>query len=370
MDSKPRKMRKIAQIVESFAYGTAKSSVQLCRMLDDSSITFYYGVREGTDREITDADSSINWVPLPGKGATRHLTNLRFLIKHLDPQTEIIHGQSTYGGAYAKFVGLFHRKPQVFYSPRGFSFLRENLPRPLRWSFWLFEKITAPLCLTIACGPSEYRIARSLSTRVRQINNAGVVPDDVDVARIGSGILTVGRVGPQKGFDLFLDIARKTPESQFTWIGEPDPGFEHWTDELPANVELIPGLPHHEVLERLRDCRFVLLPSRWEGLSRFLIETLCHGKAFVTSTCAANVDCLRRSEEGDRFENGYSCKTLDEYAAAIQKLEANDEELLNMQSASLDYAMTEFSLDVVRENWRELYGLKTSNQFPALQEQS
>ena len=70
---------RIVQVVESFTYGTAKSVKQLCAMFPDDDITVFYGTREGTHLELRDLNERVCWMPLPGRGATKHLRNIGFL---------------------------------------------------------------------------------------------------------------------------------------------------------------------------------------------------------------------------------------------------------------------------------------------------
>ena len=364
---------KVVQIAESFAYGTAKSVKQLVGILkEDHDVTVFYGERDGTGLEQHGLDPSVRWIKLPGTGPLRHLTNLRFLLKQIPNESVVIHGHSSFGGAYAKALGVFRPNSRVLYSPRGYAFLRSDYRWIQRKLFWMFERLTAGLCQTVACGPSELSYAKGMSPKAMQIGNGWEIPTDVDTAQVGSGVVTVGRISMQKGFDLLLEMARKLPAVQFDWIGseEQGQGQDSMRKNVPANVNIIDYMPHQEVLQKIRSARFVLLPSRWEGLSRFLVESVCLGKAIVTSECEANVDCLRKGDVG--FQNGFKCGNTDEYIAAIQKLLKDDQIVREMQQASLAYARDSFDIETISQQWRDLYlpsdhsGSVPSNEEQAL----
>gem|GEM_PF-4349135 len=364
---------KVVQIAESFAYGTAKSVKQLVGILKcDHDVTVFYGERDGTGLEQHELDPTIRWIKLPGTGPLRHVTNLRFLLKQISNDTSVIHGHSSFGGAYAKALGVFRPKSRILYSPRGYAFLRSDYRWILRKAFWTFERLSAGFCETVACGPSELSYAKAMSpTKSTQIGNGWKIPTSVDTEQVGNGVVSVGRISMQKGFDLFLDIVRKLPEVQFDWIGSEEEGQVSMRKNVPSNVNIIDYMPHEEVLQKIRNARFVLLPSRWEGLSRFLVESVCLGKAIVTSECDANVDCLRKGTLG--FENGFKCGNTEEYVAAIQKLLDDDQMVRAMQNASLAYAKSSFDIATISQQWRDLYlqsdrsgAVPSNEQSPAI----
>jgi len=353
---------KIAQVVESFCYGTAKSVKQLCDILkDEHEVTVYYAHRDGTDVDEADLAPDINWVKLPGSGPIGHLRNLLFLYRHIGRDTQLMHGHSSIGGAYVKFLSPF-LPARVLYSPRGYAFLRSDYSKVFRALFRTFEQVTSPLCETVACGPSEMEIAQKIARKTHEIGNGWTIDHDVDSDAIGNGkIMGVGRISIQKGFDIFLQIARQLPDVPFTWIGSAETGQEHLAADIPPNVEVKPYLPHDELLAQLVASRFILLPSRWEGLSRFLIESACAGKAIVTSRCASNVDCLVPPADGNQYANGFSCDTTEDYVAAITELVQNDDLVRKMQRASLQHARETFDIELIKKKWHRLYAGKDIN---------
>lgn len=348
----------IALIAESFSYGTAQSVVQLSKTLEDGyAITVFYGHRQGTETVLKSLPDSIDWQPMPGSGATKHLTNLRFLSSRLSG-FDIIHGNSTYGGYYAKILGP-RAGASVLYSPRGYAFLREDLSRPVRAAIRAAERWTAPRCTTVACGPYEAELARGLGGRVAQINNGYKICPPRPVETLNESVLGVGRICDQKGFDIFLKVAQQVPEAKFTWIGEVQSGDPPAKSSLPTNMTLMPFMSHDDALEAIASSRCILLPSRWEGLSRVLIESVCMSKAIVTSRFPANLDCLDGDRNQVEFANGYACHNLEQYESAVRGLATDDGLLDRMQNNSFQFAQNEFDLVKIREQWRQLYQSQT-----------
>lgn len=345
----------IAQVIEAFAYGAAKSVLQLCEVLGPGDrATIYYGLRQGTEIDLKSANKNIDFKELPGSGPTKHLSNVLYLNKELREGFDIVHGHSSYGGMYAKLLGPRHNLHTI-YSPRGYSFLREDYPAVARWMFRQMEKVTANRCLTVCCGPYEYRLAKELGGDAICINNGFKIGSEPSLDSLGGPILGVGRICPQKGFDIFAEVSRRLPQHSFVWVGDLQKEDRSAIANLPANLKLIHYIPHAEMLEMIRGCRFVFLPSRWEGLSRFLIESVCMGKAIVTSRFPGNVDCLDGDPAANKFANGYSCEAIEEYTVAVDRL-ATDNSLVDaMQRASFQHGKRAFDIDKIVDHWRRLY---------------
>ena len=356
-------MTRIAHVAESFAYGTAKSVLQLARCVDDSSdVTVFHGHRQGSELDVAES-GGVRLVPLPGSGKSKHPKNLMFLRKALRG-FDVVHGHSSYGGLYAKLLGprLFggQTAARTLYSPRGYGFLRMDLRPSTRRLVRMIERATTSRCTTVACGPYEAVLTRELGGEVLTINNGFTVTDPPPVGELNGDILGVGRICLQKGFDRFAEVAGAMPDHRFRWVGDPQ-RLSDMPSGTPANLTIDRYLPHAEMLRAIRDCRVIFLPSRWEGLSRFLIEAVCSGKAIVTSDFAGNLDCLDRRHPGTPIDgeieaaaNGFAATTTAGYVDAIRRLD-DDAALGRAQHASRDYAGDHFEIDSAMDRWRAMY---------------
>ena len=345
-------------VIESFAYGSAISVKQLSMILKtQGTVTVFYARRDGTELELVDLDPEIQWIEMPGEGLNKHIKNILFLRSHLNNKVKVIHGHSTFGGVYIKFASVFNhsisKTLKRYYSPRGYAFLREDLPIIVRKIMYFFEKSTSIMATTIACGPSEEKIASSFFGRLTKINNSLNVPDgNVNYSNKGP-VLTVGRICHQKGFDIVLDIARHMPYRNFVWIGSCEPKDRYLLDSIPKNMEIFSYMDHKKLLKQINSCSVMLLPSRWEGLSRVLLESLVIGLPIVTSAIPANIDCL--DFYIDRYKNGYACTNMKEYTNAIETILSDNEKSLSMANASREYALAEFEYENVKKQWLDLY---------------
>src|SRR5690606_40648002 len=92
----------------------------------------------------------------------RSVLELRKLLKKLNP--EIIHLHSSKAGVLGRFANslFFSNKKKVFYTPHGYSFLRQDISSSKRKLFRCIKKYTQRLFggITSACGDTEYEIAQ------------------------------------------------------------------------------------------------------------------------------------------------------------------------------------------------------------------
>ena len=350
----------IVQICESFAYGTANSLMLLIDALADkeSNIKIFYALRPGGEEPASlikrEIRPRVEWIEMESTGPLRHLRNLRLILRETKQDDHLLlHGHSTYGGIYAKLAGLFRGKHAfVMYSPRGYAFLREDKSNIARFFFRVFEKLTAKMALTIACGPAEYAVAQALGGDTICISNGTNL---VEVTPGGSRkdyFFTAGRICHQKGFDIQKEIARAMPDATFYWAGSMDPGSEQLLEECPPNIKLLGYVSHDDIQTWIADARAILLPSRWEGLSRFLIESIALGKPIVVSDIPQNTDCLMPSNTG--YLNGFACRSVEDYVRALKALE-DDRLLRSMQKQSRLLAEEQFSQDKINRKWKSLY---------------
>ncbi|MGP8307968.1 glycosyltransferase [Vibrio sp. YIC-376] len=356
--------RKIIQVTESFAYGTAKSIKQLCSLLkEDYEITVFYCRRDETQEEIKDIDSDITWIEMSSKGALRHLKNALLIRKFIDKDTFAIHGHSSFGGLYVRLAAIGKNIPFVFYSPRGYAFLRQDMNVVSRFIFLLVEMFLSLFGHTVTCGMGEYEVGKKFTRHISNINNSVTVkemPESPDNHMFK--VISVGRICYQKGFDIFLEVARELKDSEFTWIGSADPRYFDSVikkyGQLPDNVNIVDFTEQSELFNKISHSSLLFHPSRWEGLSRVLIESLSLAMPIVTSTCLQNLDCLSpRRDEGvsGEYNNGFACNSVTDYIYAIQTLKNDPERISNMRQCSFKLAKNDFDINDVKMKWLKLY---------------
>ena len=130
---------------------------------------------------------------------------------------------------------------------------------------------------------------------------------DVDVrakkAELGltSGDVVVGTVAKfdvQKGHEYLAaaipGIVRECPAARFLLVGEGKlrPEIERRVESLGVRERVVFTGPRHDDAELLRAVDVVVLPSRWEGLSLFLLEAMACRKPVVATAVTGNVDVV------------------------------------------------------------------------------
>jgi glycosyltransferase involved in cell wall biosynthesis len=152
---------------------------------------------------------------------------------------------------------------------------------PLRSRIWT---AMAPLSDRIVC------VSRSAA---QTLADAGIAPDrltvidnGVDLSRFssvprpGAGVLAVGRLTRQKGFDVLLDALRLSPVPT-TILGEgEDRGLlESRAVGLPVTL---PGW-RSDIRPALRAAAVLVIPSRWEGFGLIAVEAMASGVPVIAS---------------------------------------------------------------------------------------
>lgn len=317
--------KKILHIVESFGSGVFSFLVDLINCTDEEfDITVAYGVRDETlenfkeyfsDRvkfiNVKNFARSIN----PVKDI-KSFFEIKKIIKEVNP--DIIHLHSSKAG----FVGRFAangRKIKIMYNPHGFSFLMKDSSKLKRVLYWCLEKIGAlRKCTIVGCSQGEYEEALKLSKNSICINNGINVEKleketkcfnekELDFSNLK--ICTSGRIGYQKGPELFNKIAEKFPEIEFTWIGDGD-SKNRLTSK---NIKITGWKTREDVLKIVNENDIFLLTSLWEGLPISLLEAMYLKKICIVTNCIGNRDVIKNGKNGFIIEN-------DNYKDIIDKL--------------------------------------------------
>lgn len=346
----------VLHVAESFAGGTLTSVSRLVRGLEAPfQHAVLHGMREDTTPDFAarfPADAElVRWDIMRNVAASagRAMAHLRAVVAERRP--DIIHAHSTKAGFLVRLSNVWRRAP-VLYSPRGYAFLRTDVPAPVRGAFWLAEAAMARRPhLTVACGRNEARLARQLGTQPAFINNM-VDLQVLGPLRAGHGagaalrVAMLGQIAPAKNFPLFAGIAAACPRMQFTWVGG---GEVPQGVLLPPNLTMTGMLPHRAALERLAAHDVYLHTSCWEGLSNAVLEALALGMPMIVSPVSGEV------VETGPLANGAVCRKTPDYVDALNRL-ASDRALLALYAAnSRRLAEDRYSSTRVLQQWRDLY---------------
>jgi alpha-maltose-1-phosphate synthase len=152
-------------------------------------------------------------------------------------------------------------------------------------------------------------------------------------------MLFVGNFTRRKGADLIIEIMRRLGQGFELAFTSGRLGTAY--DNLPANMRCLGKLSLEEVREAYRGADALLFPSRLEGLARTVMEALACG----TPVIAANTSSL--PEAVDHLRTGMLCPVDDvaAFAAAANRLAADENLWKSMVSAARQSAVSRFSLD-------------------------
>jgi glycosyltransferase involved in cell wall biosynthesis len=156
----------------------------------------------------------------------------------------------------------------------------------------------------------------SWASRIVQGRKIRVIPNFVrptpepeniaeEAQRFESFVLTVGRLGKEKGYDLLIRAFAMAKAAQAGWrlviLGEgPErSNLERLAGNLGiGDAVLMPGIVQ-EPTEWMRQAAFFVLPSRYEGFPNALLEAMACGCAVIAADCPSGpAEIIRHNVDG------------------------------------------------------------------------
>jgi glycosyltransferase involved in cell wall biosynthesis len=186
-----------------------------------------------------------------------------------------------------------------------------------------------------------------------------VVPNFVDVSKIPfserkvlnlNKFLIVGRLTDQKNMGAL--IAALTPEQSLTVIGEGERHdiLQRMASDLRKNVSWLGRQDHANVLQAMTEHDLFILPSRYEGMPKVVIEAMASGIPVLVSDAPGNRDVVRHGENG--FLCGLSASSL---AGSILAIKANREEISRIVRQARKDAEDLYNLETIANQEMSLY---------------
>ncbi len=231
----------------------------------------------------------------PGTETVPETQRLRRLISEVQP--DVVHLHSAKAGLAGR-LAIRGARPTLF-QPHGWSWLAVQGPTARAALAW--ERFAARWTDLLVCvGEGEATHARHRQLGICHV----VVRNGVDLARFTPAdeqtraaargqlgvdrtvplVVCLGRVTWQKGHDVLLrawpEVRRHRPAAQLCIVGDGDllPTLRRCA---PPGVRFVPPVPDPRPWYAAADV--VVLPSRWEGLSLTLLESLASGRSVVVS---------------------------------------------------------------------------------------
>jgi len=176
-------------------------------------------------------------------------------------------------------------------------------PRLLRWAL---RRATRVVACARSLGAAATALAPDVASRLT------VIPNGVDPERFADGptyshprpyLVAVGRLVPQKGFDVLLEaFAGVASDVDLLIAGDgPERGrLESLRDRhgLTGRVRFLGTADPAAVAPLFRGALLVVCPSRWEGLPLVSLEAMASGRAVVASAVDGIPDAVIDGETG------------------------------------------------------------------------
>jgi glycosyltransferase involved in cell wall biosynthesis len=340
---------KIVHISETFVSGVYTYIKQLSSYSESNgnfkTYIIYSGERIETDEAQIKEDFSPN-AELIRIDMTREISFFRDIksffqivrqIRRIKP--DVIHVHSSKAGVLGRVARIFYPKATLYYTPNGYSFIREDISKTKKAIYAFVEKSITKIFggTIIACGDHEF-------SEAKKIGKAILIRNGVDINLVSKfqkpfsnqklTIGTSGRIYCQKNPDSFNQIAQSLPDYNFVWIGDGD-----LKNKLSAPNITITGWSTYEgTLKAVNGLDIFISTSSWEGLPFSIIEAMTLSKPIVSSNIEGNKVTVNQNE------NGFICATLEEFVSGIKKLE--DTELRSrFGKESFKIADTIFNMD-------------------------
>lgn len=358
---------KILHITEALGGGVAHSLSQLAKaqVADGYHVIVIHSVRPDTpvdllpglypapiDRRVLRMMTAIN--PLVDVKA---LWQICKLLRTENP--DVIHLHSSKAGVLGRLAALLtSRRNQVFYSPRGFAFLREDVSPGQQKLFLNLERVASKLGGTvIGCSGTEADLARSKVGHARTY----LVENSVDLSAVpvatGSidgrvRVVTSGRICYQKAPWRFRELAVGCADlmADFVWLGDGGLRADLMVDGvLPSGMQIAGWLPRSGVYAELVQADIFVLPSLWEGMPLALIEAQAAGLPAVVSDVVGNRDVVINGE------TGFVCQTEAELLQKTRLLIEDADLRRRMGQAAREMAAVRFSVGRMHREMMAVY---------------
>lgn len=359
---------KIIHITEALGGGVAHSLSQLAiaQATDGHQVIVLHSVRPDTpvnllsdlypkpiDRRILPMVTAINPV-----ADIKALWQIRGLLKMESP--DVIHLHSSKAGVLGRLAALLTgKRDRVFYSPRGFAFLREDVSPSKKNLFLNLERLACKMGGTIiGCSETEANLARSevghsQTCLVENSVDLSAVPVASGSANNRVRIVTSGRICYQKAPWRFRGLALGCTdlEATFVWLGDGELRVDLMVaDVLPDNMCIAGWLPRAGVYTELAKADIFVLASLWEGMPLALIEAQAAGLPAVVSDVVGNRDVVINEK------TGFVCQTDAELLEKTRLLINNAELRRRMGQAARDMATVRFSVGRMHREMMAVYG--------------
>lgn len=354
--------KKVLHLVEAFGGGIFTFLVELVNnTCEEFDIVIAYSKRKQTPENFEEYFNKKvklievqNFTRSIGPKDFKACKEVKNIIKNENP--DIVHMHSSKAGIIGRLV-ISSKNRKLFYTPHGYSFLKQDDSKLKRFIYKSIEKMAAMYrkkCTIVACSEGEYKESLKISKNSTYVNN-GVNVDEIDKVIVNKEIknidtknlkiCTIGRIGFQKNPELFNKIAESFTDIEFTWIGDGE-----LREKLTSkNIKITGWAKREAVLKYVAENDIFILPSLWEGLPIALLEAMYLGKICIVSDVIGNRDVIKNGE------NGFVCDKLEDYKSVIEQIKNKKFELPKIESNAKNDVIENYNINKMSKQYAQLY---------------
>ena len=133
-------------------------------------------------------------------------------------------------------------------------------------------------------------------------------------------LLFVGGLSQRKGIaDLFAAVNSFGDKVELTIVGNKATNDCVALNEALKTYKWIPSLPHHAILELMRENDVLMFPSLFEGFGLVITEAMAQGTPVITTERTVGLDIITNGENGWLIEAGSTERLQDAIAHLLTK---------------------------------------------------
>lgn len=269
-------------------------------------------------------------IPMPRSIGPRDVGAFRRIRRYVraNGPFDIIHGQSSKGGGYARLLALTE-PGAIFYTPHAFITLSPTLPRLHRLAYGSIEAILSWLTDCVVCvSGTERDHARRLGIAADRIGvivigaDAAAVPPRAGI-RAASGLPEdqivvgyVGRMDDQKAPERLVEAAELLlpthPDVTVVMVGEgPKLASLKARTEAAGLDGRIRWLGFDDARYQMANFDILVVPSYYEGFARVLLEGLFTGLPIVSTPIGGADEAIEHGVNGYLVPHGDTGEMVD-----------------------------------------------------------
>jgi len=187
-------------------------------------------------------------------------------------------------------------------------------------------------------------------------NKMKVIPNFVDDAIEpsfvrGEYVAVSGRISREKGLDLLLELAQKTPDIEYVFAGTIRPEDKYLLKNVPANCKFLGQLSKDKLADFYISCRFLVIASHWyEGFPMTILDASSYGKATVGPAHAGFLEVIDDKITGLHFKPS----NLEDLTEKITKLWNNPDTCMEMGKRAFLKLKETYTNEAVKKQWSDM----------------